>query len=96
VEHNVILVVMQKKGLGPKWLQWIKMILSTGTSSVLSNGVPGKTFYCKRGIRQGDPLSPLLFVLAANLLQTIRNKAKDQRLLNLSLHLHYSSDFQVL
>jgi hypothetical protein len=44
------------------------MILSTGTSSVLSNGVPVKIFHCKSGIGQGELLSPLLFVLAANLL----------------------------
>jgi hypothetical protein len=37
----------------------------SGTSSILFNGVPGKTFHCKREVRQGDPLSPLPFVLAA-------------------------------
>jgi hypothetical protein len=42
---------------------------------VLLNGVPGKQFHCKRGVRQGDPLSPLLFVLAAELLQLVVNKA---------------------
>jgi hypothetical protein len=48
VEHNVILEAMQKKGIGPKWLQWIKMILSTRTSSVSLNRVLGKTFHCKK------------------------------------------------
>jgi hypothetical protein len=43
---------------------------------VLLNGVPGKVFHCKRGVRQGDPLSPLLFVLAADLLQSVINKAR--------------------
>jgi hypothetical protein len=39
------------------------------------NGIPGKNFQCRRGVREGDPLSPLLFVLAADLLQHIINKA---------------------
>jgi retron-type reverse transcriptase len=54
VEHNVIIEVMQKKELGPKWLQWMQMILNAGTSSILLNGMPSKTFHCKRGVRQRD------------------------------------------
>jgi len=58
VEHKVILEVMAHKGFGMKWRSWINSILSSGTSAVLLNGVPGKTFHCKRGVRQGT-LSPL-------------------------------------
>lgn len=42
---------------------------------MLLNGVPGKFFKCRCGVRQGDPLSPLLFVLAAELLQILVNRA---------------------
>lgn len=40
--------------------------MSSGQSAVLLNGVPRKSFKCVRGVRQSDPLSPLLFVLAAD------------------------------
>ena len=75
LEHQVILDVMKFKGFPKKWVRWVEVILKSGTSSVLLNGIPGKPFACKRGVKQGDPLSPLLFVLAADLLQTIVNKA---------------------
>lgn len=95
VEHHVILDILKHKGLGKKWLNWMEMIMNSATSSILLNGVPGKTFHCKRGVRQGDPLSPLLFVLAADLLQSIINKAKSNGLLNLPLP-RAGSDFLVI
>jgi hypothetical protein len=59
VEHQVILNMLQMEGFSSTWVGWIDIVLSTGTSQVLLNGVPGKTIHCKRGVRQGDPLSPL-------------------------------------
>jgi retron-type reverse transcriptase len=75
VEHQAILEMMRHKGFSNKWIHWIELILSSTSFSVLLNGVPGKPFKCKRGVRQGDPLSPLLFVIAADLLQFVVNSA---------------------
>jgi hypothetical protein len=74
----------------------MEQILTSGTSKVLLNGVPGKTIHCRRGVRQGDPLSPLLFVLAADFLQSMVNKAKDMGLLHLPIPLSSNTDFPIL
>jgi hypothetical protein len=41
IEHEVILQVLRHKGFSAKWINWIRAILSSGSSSVLLNGIPG-------------------------------------------------------
>ena len=82
IEHYAMLLIMRKMGFPPKWLTWMESIFSSGKSSVLLNGIPGRKFSCKCGVRQGDPMSPLIFVIAADLLQSAINEALDQGLIN--------------
>jgi hypothetical protein len=96
IEHDVICKILEQKGFGPKWLKWMEMIMKSSTYAMLLNGVPGTLFKCKREVQQGDPLSSLLFVLVADLLQPIINKAKDMGILNLPIQQRRGQDFAII
>jgi len=51
-------------GFTPPWVRWVLSILSS-SFFVLINGIPSSPFHPSQGIRQGDPLSPFLFVIMA-------------------------------
>jgi hypothetical protein len=95
VEHPTILQILHHMGFPDRWMSWISTTLSTGTSAVILNGVPGRKFKCKRGVRQGDPLSPLIFVLAAEWLQILVNRAASQGLLCPPIPMH-NADYPII
>ena len=55
--------VLGRMGFGSWWLTWIKWCISTASFSILINGSPAGFFPSSRGLRQGDTLSPYLFVI---------------------------------
>jgi hypothetical protein len=46
-----------------RWINWISCLLSTMSTRIILNGRPGQCICHVRGLRQGDLLSPLLFIL---------------------------------
>nr|XP_016449022.1 PREDICTED: uncharacterized protein LOC107774064 [Nicotiana tabacum] len=65
-------------GFGEKWIKWIKYCISTVRFFILINGSPEGFFPAHRGLRQGDPLSPFLFILAMEGLNNMVKTARSQ------------------
>jgi hypothetical protein len=71
VSWSFLLEVLHRLGFGQRWCDLICLILSTSSTQVLVNGEPGESIVHRRGLRQGDPLSPMLFILVMDVLNSL-------------------------
>jgi len=87
INWDFIKAILAAFGFGDNLINWIMGLISTSFFSILINGSPSKCFTPSRGIRQGDPLSPFIFVLAAEGLgRLIKLRIQEKRLKGLTLH----------
>eukprot|EP00253_Pinus_taeda_P012127 PITA_12127 len=79
--------VLHAFGFDNAWIRWVSSLISSAFFSILINGIPTSTFRASRGIRQGDPLSPFLFIIMAEGLgRSIKNAIQTQKLKGITLH----------
>ena len=97
--------VLECMGFGSQWRCWVYHCITSASMSILVNGsliAPFKMYY---GLRQGDPLSPFLFVLVGEVFNKMVEKAKGLNLveglkvghdaIDIS-HLQFADDMLVL
>lgn len=81
VSWPFLIEVLKQLGFGQIWRDIICGLLASSSTQVLLNGYPGRRIIHRRGLRQGDPLFPMLFILVMNILALIFNRAEESSLL---------------
>ena len=67
--------MLQQMGFPHRWIRWIKGKLTLARSAILVNRSPTFEFNAQKGLRQGDPLSPFLFLIVMEALSFLIDKA---------------------
>ncbi|XP_057803279.1 uncharacterized protein LOC131018582 [Salvia miltiorrhiza] len=98
---DFIIAALRAMGYHDQFIRWIEVIFESARISILYNGRLSGYFACSRGVRQGDPLSPILFGIAEDVLSyIIRNCVASRHLVPMGFdrisdfptHLFYADD----
>ena len=81
VNWEALLDLLKRMGFGVRWCRWIHTCISTVQFSVLFNGSPTDFFGSSRGLKQGDPLSPMLFLVMMEVFSKMMKRAEGAGLL---------------
>ena len=74
IEWNFINMTLETFGFGNSFINFVKMLYKNANNSIINNGWVLNSFTITRGIRQGCPISALLFILSAEIMaENIRN-----------------------
>jgi len=79
VNWDFIFYMLRRLGFCKRWIRWIKGCLESASVSVLVNGSPTKEFFPRKGLRQGDPLAPFLFLIVTEGLAWVARVAKEKK-----------------
>ena len=86
VSWRFLFHAIEKIGIGPKFTKWIKLLFGNAPAAFNLNGNPGESFKIERGVRQGCPLAPYLFLIVGEALTHMIKKAvKEGRLRGITL-----------
>jgi hypothetical protein len=78
INWNFMFAVLEMKGFPTKFVELTKKVVKNGKVSVMVNDKVGPYFPTRKGLRQGDPFSPILFNIAADVLATLVSRAQEQ------------------
>ncbi|KAH9680916.1 reverse transcriptase domain-containing protein [Citrus sinensis] len=82
LEWEFLEQTMKSLGFSQNWISLIMRCISSVTSSVIVNGAVSRVIRPQRGLRQGCPLSPYLFIIGAEAFSSLLQQAEHQRLIH--------------
>ena len=68
---------LRMKGFGSQWCKWVENFVTGGSVGIKINDDIGHYFQTKKGLRQGDPMSPILFNIMVDMLSILIKRAKN-------------------
>jgi hypothetical protein len=87
VKWHFLFQTLRMKGFSTKWISWIKSFVIGGSVAINVNEDVEHFFQTRKGLRQGDPLSPLLFNMVTDMLAILINRAKvDEQIVGVVPH----------
>jgi len=81
VDWKFLYYMMGRLGFNERWIKWIRACLKSVTVSILVNANPTNEFKPKRGLRQGYPLAPFLFLIVVEGMMSLDREASRKKLL---------------
>ena len=84
IEWDFLHAMLGKYNFGPSFKKWVTTIYKNISSCIINSGTTSQQFSLERGVRQGDPLSPYLFILVVELLSSKIKQNKDIRGININ------------
>ena len=95
VSWPFLLEVLRHLGFGRRWCEWVCIMLSAASTRILVNGSPGPPILHAKGIRQGDPVSPMLFTPVIDALNSLLQHALGAGVLHRLIAWHLASSVPV-
>ena len=77
IEWNFIFLTLKRMNFGENFINWIKTLYSNPTASIKNNGWKSRNFNLYRGVKQGCPISALLFTIAVEILASRIKQSKN-------------------
>ena len=79
VKWQFLQQVLRMKGFSTTWCAWINQVITKGSVAIKVNDDVGHYFQTRKGVRQGDPLSPILFNIVVDMLAILIERAKENQ-----------------